>query len=39
MDTKQSPTNLGLSFGVVNCLLVFPTNFNRNITSNFTPIH
>ena len=28
MDTKQSPTNLGLSFGVVNCLVVFPTHFN-----------
>ena len=25
MDTKQSPTNLGLSFGGVNCLVVFPT--------------
>ena len=23
-------TNLGLSFGVVNCLVVFPTHFNRN---------
>ena len=32
MDTKQSPTNLGLSFGVVNCLVVFPTHFNP---SNF----
>ena len=30
MDTKQSPTNLGLSFGVVNCLVVFPTHFNPN---------
>ena len=27
-DTKQSPTNLGLSFEVVNCLVVFPTYFN-----------
>ena len=30
MDTKQSPTNLGLSFGVVNCLVVLPTHFNPN---------
>ena len=30
MDTKQSPTNLELSFGVVNCLVVFPTHFNPN---------
>ena len=30
MDTKQSATNLGLSFGVVNCLVVFPTYFNPN---------
>ena len=29
-DTKQPPTNLGLSFGVVNCLLVFPMHFNPN---------
>ena len=28
MDTKQSPTNLGLSFGGVNCLVVFTTHFN-----------
>ena len=33
MVTKQSPTNLGLSFifgGGVNCLVVFPTHFNPN---------
>ena len=30
MDTKQSPTNLRFSFGVVNCLVVFPTHFNQN---------
>ena len=30
MDTKQSATNLGLSFGVVNCLVVFSTHFNPN---------
>ena len=30
MDTKQSPNNPGLSFGVVNCLVVFPTHFNPN---------
>ena len=30
MDTKQSPSNLGLSFGVINCLVVFPTHFNPN---------
>ena len=30
MDTKQSPTNLGLSCAVVNCLVVFPTQFNPN---------
>ena len=30
MDTKQSPTNLGLSFGGINCLVVFPTHFNLN---------
>ena len=29
-DTKQSASNLGLSFGVVNCLEVFPTHFNPN---------
>ena len=33
-DTKQSPTNVGLSFsfggGVLNCLVVFPTHFNPN---------
>ena len=29
-DTKQSATNLGLSFGVVNCLVVFPTHFSPN---------
>ena len=29
MDTKQSPTNLGYSWGV-NCLVVFPTPFNPN---------
>ena len=44
MDIKQSPTNLRLSFGVVNCLKVFPTPFNAinsllKITLNFTPIH
>ena len=26
----ESPTNLGLSFGLVNCLVVFPTHFNPN---------
>ena len=32
MDIKQSPTNLGLSFGGrgVNCLVVFPTQFSPN---------
>ena len=36
MDTKQSPTNLGLSLflggggGKVNCLEVFSTHFNLN---------
>ena len=30
MDTKQSPTNLGLSLGGVNCLVVFPTHLNPN---------
>ena len=33
MDTKQSPTNQGLSFGRgggVNCLVVFPTHFITN---------
>ena len=30
MDTKQSPTNLRLSFGRINCLVVFPTHFNPN---------
>ena len=30
MDTKQSPTNLGLSFGGVSSLVVFPTHFNPN---------
>ena len=30
MDIKQSPTNLGLSFRVVNCLEVFLTHFNPN---------
>ena len=30
MDTKQSPTNLGLSFAMVNDLVVFPTHFNPN---------
>ena len=44
MDTKQSPTNLGLSFGGANCLVVFPTHFNPNnslliFLQNFTPIH
>ena len=41
MDTKQSPTNLGLSFGGINCLVVFPTHFNPNnsLLINFTPIH
>ena len=44
MDTKKSPSNLGLSFAGVNCLVVFPTHLNPNnflfyITSNFTPIH
>ena len=38
MDTKQPPTNLGLYFGGVNCLAVFPTHLNL-ITSNFTPNH
>ena len=28
MDTNQCPTNLGLSFGGLNCLVVFPTHFN-----------
>ena len=34
---------IGLSFGVVNCLVVFPTQFTQqfpfNNTLNFTPIH
>ena len=35
MDTKQSPTSLGLSFrggvgGGFNCLVVFPAHFNPN---------
>ena len=30
MDTKQSPTNLGLPFEGINCLVVFPTHFNPN---------
>ena len=30
MGNKQSPTNLGLSFGVVNCLVVFPMHCNPN---------
>ena len=30
MDTKQFPTNLGLPFGVVNCLVVFQIYFNPN---------
>ena len=36
MDTKQSPTNLRLSFegreggGGTNCLIAFPTHFNAN---------
>ena len=30
MDIKQSPTNLGLSFGAVICLEVFPAHFNPN---------
>ena len=30
MDTKQSRTNLGLSFVGVNCLVVFSTHFNPN---------
>ena len=50
MDTKQSPTNLGLSFffggggGGINCLVVFPTHFNPNnfllilLQIYFTPI-
>ena len=39
IDAKQSPTNLGFSFGVVNCLVVFPIHFNpNNHTLNFTPI-
>ena len=44
--TKQSPTDLGLLFGVVNCLVVFPAIlFNPNnslliiLSSNFTPIY
>ena len=39
MGTKQSPANLELSFGVVNCLEEFSTHFNPNnffyITSDF----
>ena len=31
MDTKQSHTNLGLSFGEVNCLAVFQAHVNPNI--------
>ena len=31
MDTKQSPTYLGLSFGGVNCLVVFPTHFKAGV--------
>ena len=39
MDAKQSPTNLGLSFGVVNCLEVIHFNPNNSLlSSNFTPI-
>ena len=32
MYIEQFPTNLGLSYGwgVVNCLVVFPTHFNPN---------
>ena len=30
MDTKQSPTKLGLSFGEIDCLEVFATHFNPN---------
>ena len=30
IDGYQPPTDLGLSFGVVNCLVVFPTHFNPN---------
>ena len=30
MVTKQSPTNQGLFFGGINCLVVFPTHFNPN---------
>ena len=29
METKQSPTNQGLSFVGVNCLVVFPIHFYR----------
>ena len=43
MNTKQSPTNLGLSFRGINCLVVVPTililTITFNVTSNFTPIH
>ena len=46
MLTKQSPTDLGLLFGVVNCLVVFPAIlFNPSnslliiLSSNFTPIY